>query len=488
MRKLLATIAALAAASVILPAVPLARGAEPRVATAPASAANVTHVANLDYQRRYGNDLPFGTDIELATLQVTERGASRSVDVAFAGTYRNGLQIIDVTNPRKPNLLAVYDCGLAQGDVQVFRRGAGRTYIAYTADDYASDTFPDSRCYRDNRLTEVAYGTFLIDVTNPRNPRSVSFVPFETGSHNQSVHPSGHYLYNSNADLPPAGLPSIEVVDIRDLHRPKRVTELPLTTGLDSHDITFSADGRRAYSAALTHTLILDTTNPAAPSIIGRILDPTVNIHHQADPVTIDDPILGRRTFLVVTDELLGAAGNLVCPGGGLHVYDITGDLERLPLKVGFFDIPDLSLTTGSSVTCTSHVLRMYPEHGLMTIGWYARGVRVIDISSLAGISVGLPGPGMREVGHLWFEDSNTWSAKALRIEPDGSFYMFGNDMNRGLDVYRFSASPGGIATMATGSSRWTPPDAVASLTGAATDLLTPRSGLPFVVSCLLRS
>ena len=67
--------------------------------------------------------------------------------------------------------------------------------------------------------------------------------------------------------------------------------------------------------------------------------------------------------------------------GGGLHAYDITGDLECLPLKVGFFAIRDLSLTTGSSLTCASHVLRMFPEHGLMTIAWYARGVRVIAIS-----------------------------------------------------------------------------------------------------------
>lgn len=470
---------------VLLPSVPLARSAEQTVAAKPASAANVAHLANLDYKGRYGNDLPFGTDIELATLQVAEHGVTRALDVAFAGTYRNGLQIIDVTNPKKPALLSVYDCGLAQGDVQVFRRGV-RTYVAYTADDYESETVPESRCFRDNHLKGIAYGTFIIDVTNPREPGSVTFVPFERGSHNQSVHPSGNYLYNSNADLGAAAPPAIEVVDIRNLLRPKRVAELPLLTGLDSHDITFSRDGTRAYTAALTHTLILDTSNPAAPSVLGRIIDPTVNIHHQADPVTIDDPLLGRRTFLVVTDELAGAAGNLLCPGGGLHVYDITGDLEQLPLKVGFFDIPDLSLTTGSSITCTSHVLRMYPEHGLMTIAWYARGVRVIDISSLVGVSIGLPGPGLREVGHLWFDDSNTWSAKALRIEPNGSFYLFGNDMNRGLDVYRFTAAPGGVATMSTGASRWSAPDALAPVAAAATGLAAGRSDRPLTVSCLL--
>ena len=41
-----------------------------------------------------------------------------------------------------------------------------------------------------------------------------------------------------------------------------RVPEwLPLPTGLSSHDISFNKKGTRGYSAALTETLILDTTD-----------------------------------------------------------------------------------------------------------------------------------------------------------------------------------------------------------------------------------
>jgi hypothetical protein len=499
---------------------PLARGAETTsapVATEAASADRISHVVNLDYERRYGQSLPFGTDIELATMTVSDasgpevptgpgtgngkghgkggrKGGSeptastREIDVAFAGTYRNGLQIIDVTDPTAPELLAVYDCGLAQGDVQVFGREDGRTYVAYTADDIASETVPASGCYQDVGLQERTYGTFLADVTDPRSPTTVSFVPFPRGSHNQSVHPSGRYLYNSNSDLVPTALPSIEVVDITDIADPVPVTELELLSGLDSHDITFNEDGTRAYSAAISHTLVIDTTDPADPQIIGRIADPTINIHHQADPVTVLDPILGERTFLVVTDELAGAAGNLVCPGGGLHVYDITDELERFPVKVGFFQIPDVSVTTGDSIRCTSHVLRMYPEQGLMTIAWYARGVRVIDISGLVGASVGLPGPGMAEVGHLWFDDSDTWAVKALRFDEDGSFYLFGNDINRGFDVYRYE--PVAADAGALGSDGWLSADAVQaavpSLGGALGDSGSSGSDPPLVVSCLL--
>lgn len=414
---------------------------------------NLTHLTTLRYSTRWGMTQPFGTDIEFATI--------RGRDYAFAGTYRNGLQIIDITNPRRPRFAAVYDCGLAQGDVQVFRRGS-RVYVAYAGDDYSSDTIPESDCYRDVDVVEKIYGTFLVDVTDPRRPRTAGFVPVVKGSHNQTVHPGGRYLYNSNADfgfetLTPA---AIEVFDIANMAKPKLVTELPLVTGIESHDITFSPDGTRAYVAALTHTLVLDTTDPRAPQVIGRIIDPSINIHHQSDPITITDPVAGERTFLIVTDELAGAAGNGACPGGGLHVFDITGPLEAAPVKVGFWAIPDTRPAT-DNFTCTSHVLRLYPRHKLMTIAWYDAGVRVVDVSGLAGVAAGVTpdpgsaGVGMREIGYHALDDADTWAAKAHRMERDGSFYLFGNDMNRGLDVYRFNAK----APSSREAGTWLTPD-----------------------------
>jgi hypothetical protein len=117
--------------------------------------------------------------------------------------------------------------------------------------------------------------------------------------------------------------------------------------------------------------------------------------------------------------------------------------------------MPELRLTGTDNLTCTSHVLRMYPDEELMTIAWYNAGVRVVDISGLAGVSVGVDegagnvGQGMKEIGFAYFPNSDTWSVKTNRIAADGSFYFYGNDLNRGLDVYRFdsgaeAASDGG--------------------------------------------
>ncbi len=86
------------------------------------------------------------------------------------------------------------------------------------------------------------------------------------GSHNQTVHPSGKYMYNSNNELL-RGPGFLEYFDITNLTAPKKLGELPLETGIDSHDLTFNADGSRAYSAAITHTLIINTEDPSKPSL-----------------------------------------------------------------------------------------------------------------------------------------------------------------------------------------------------------------------------
>lgn len=84
------------------------------------------------------------------------------------------------------------------------------------------------------------------------------------------VAPPGQAVEEQPAsDLGPA-TGAIQVVDSSDPTRPKALGELPLTTGVDSHDITFSADGTRARSAAINHTLIIDGTSTSTTPTRGR--------------------------------------------------------------------------------------------------------------------------------------------------------------------------------------------------------------------------
>jgi hypothetical protein len=164
------------------------------LAAAPAASAseNLTHVKNLAYAPANGGTPNSGTDIEFASLNGRE--------YALAGSYKNGLQIVDITDPENAQIAAVYDCGVTQGDVQVFRQDdmPGRTFATYTSDTWGDGT---SSCYREAQALGFDVlkadgtgrnGTFIVELTDPLAPRTVSFLEVVQGSHNMTVHPTGN--------------------------------------------------------------------------------------------------------------------------------------------------------------------------------------------------------------------------------------------------------------------------------------------------------
>ncbi len=456
---------------------------------------NMTHIKNLEYAAKNGTTKNQGSDLEFATIDVTSSPAAAAAGVtgvrnySLAGSYNNGLQIIDITDPENATPTAVYDCGVSQGDVQVFTRvvdGVTRTFVTYTQDT-GYGFAKKSACYTEALAlgiidpttgkpytsTSLNFGTFIADVTDPYAPKTVSFVKFGLGSHNGTVHPSGDYFYNSNSELiTNAAKAAIEVVDIRNFAAPTQVATIPISPrpglGTDSHDITFNAKGDRAYSAALSQGLIIDTTDPAKPKLLTSFLDPAINVWHQSDPVTVKDKTTGlERTFLVVEDEVAGATGTGQCPNGGVHVYDITGQLELAPVKVGYWNI-DQARAFNRNYSCTAHVFDIHDDTDLMTIAYYQGGVHVVDLSGLVGVALGKNGVGMKQLGFYYFEDaaagaraSDTWAVKAPVTSRTGSFYLYGNDQNRGFDVYRFDT---GVAPT-TEMGRWMTPEQALKMT-----------------------
>src|SRR5215208_6287102 len=101
---------------------------------------NMEFVKNLPYELKNGGREIFGTDIEFAKIGGRQ--------YALAGSYKNGMQIVDITNPGDARIASVYDCGVTQGDIQVFHQAdkPGRTFVAYASDTYGDGT---STCYRE---------------------------------------------------------------------------------------------------------------------------------------------------------------------------------------------------------------------------------------------------------------------------------------------------------------------------------------------------
>lgn len=457
---------------------------------------NVTPVSQIEYAGAHNQAKNQGSDLEFVTLALDAAAQTRAeaqfgaplVDAdpvadgvqrtySMAGAYDNGLQIIDVTDPENATLVNTYDCGVSQADVQIFQRDdePGKTFVAFTHDTgYSAQR--DSSCFLEaadlnfRARNTGGFGSFIIDVTNPYAPETVSWAEVPLGSHNQTVHPNGKFLYNSNSELiTNAAEAAIEVISIENLAAPEQVATLPLLPipglGADSHDITFSEDGTRAYSAALSHTVIIDTTDPAAPVTISRIYDPMINVVHQANPVTLTDPVLGERTFLLIEDEVAGATPLVSCPTGGVHVWDIT--VEAAPVKVGFWNIADVAVGE-PLIRCTAHVFQTFEEEGLMLIAFYNMGVRVVDISGLIGVALGGTGAGMQEIGFYIHDDADTWSVKAPTVDRDGVFHMYGNDQARGFDVYKVDLSGSG-ATEGTGNDAWmSPAEAAQAFAGSS--------------------
>jgi hypothetical protein len=113
-------------------------------------------------------------------------------------------------------------------------------------------------------------------------------------------------------------------------------------------------------------------------------------------------------------------------------------------------------------------VFDIHEREQVMTIAYYNGGVRVVDLSGLAGISLAgtqVTGSGMREVAAFRFPDGDTWAAKTPKIEPNGDFYLYGNDVARGLDVYRYRAD---VKPTKVRPGRWLTPAEAQSLPRAS--------------------
>lgn len=405
----------------------------PPAASLPATAVEpkaLTPVANV----------PVGpaSSLELVTL------AGR--DYALTGTLGRGLHVVDVQDPTSPQTRAVYDCPATPGDVEVFHQ-RGRVLATYTASAPLGEDLT-RQCGREANalgadLDGSERGTFLLDLTDPSRPTTVAFLETEHGASEQAVHPSGDYLYGS---APGEGTGAVTVHDISDPGQPRRLPDLVLS-GKAAH-VSFDRLGVRAYVAAGSSVLVLDTSDPEVPRVVTTLADPRVSSAHQADVISF---IVGGferevQTFLVVADAPDGGEACL----GGLHFYLLEGDAVDPSSYVGRWTPSQ----TGSRRPCAPHQFRVYEDQMVLTVAWHGVGVLLLDLTNLSG--PGAPGASRTgaivERGRYAFPDTDT-DAHAFgiaRVEGYGAppFFTFAADAVRGLDVLRYHDESYGVGPL----------------------------------------
>lgn len=362
-------------------------------------------------------------------------GNQLSPTAATAGPMSGGAKIVDITNPQVPFIAsAIQDCAVGQGDIQVTKGGTVGAIAWQTGAGL-------NRCAtHDGRV--LARGSVLVDLTDVYNPLVVGGAPEPSGSHNQTIHPSGDYLYISTS----SGSGKIPIFDIRDPAKPVKVKNWNPGSGDNPHDIRFSDDGTRAYMAGIDQFRIVDTTDPTNPKLISTFTVPGSTIGH-------DVLVTPDKAFLFAGDELNGG-GTAPCPGGAVYVYDIQGSKETAPVLLGLVEAgagpvsgrnnDEVGVPPVSTSGCTSHVMDLNPNKKSFTIGWYQAGTRVFDFSGLYNadgtpksdtnvLAWGAHGVGpVKEIGWIIPQGANTWSAKQYAGVPG---YIFSDDLNLGLYV-----------------------------------------------------
>src|SRR5687767_12006321 len=431
---------------------------------APRSAKNLVHLANA---------CGFvGTDIEFQSRTAADGSVH---DYAFVGTMGAGTRIFDITDPAHPTAAGGYLDPGYQNDVSV------RADLLVLGFDSLGVSGATSTCLHGKGSGTGGQTRGGIDIVRlVYDAGSATFTTqlidcylssqSSAGAHTVTIHPSGEWISVNTRFV------GLEVVDIR--------TGVPTLAQFvgdaivdDAHDVSFSKDGRRLYSAGLESTRVVDVRGAVdgrVPTLLATIPNAAspaqgadgqvIQLSHQSD--TSSD---GR--ILVVTDEAgggitetgcnVGASGKI----GGAHFWDIQN--LGAPRKLGSWLYPDPGLlidpllpslveTGRTERGCTIHVFRNGGNGsagpGPIAAGFdgvsslssrqlvtahYGAGTWWLDFSGPSRSDDGVAEDPRSTWGNTlgWnvMPGAETWSAKEYKG------YIYTGDMTRGLDVFSFT-------------------------------------------------
>jgi hypothetical protein len=375
---------------------------------------------------------------------------------AYLGTY-SGFKIYDIRNPAAPQLLVNFTCtatpgGASQGDVSVWQAG-NRTLL------FRSVETPQTKPECDRTPAPAGQpgweGVEIFDVTTPATPTRVASVATDCGSHTHTLVPdlannrvllyvssypggilAAHPTYgNSCQRMGPGGTQGHDKISIVQvpLLAPETASvlsehQLGLTgnfTGAANykgcHDITVFMELKIAAGACLTEGVIMDISNPAAPVIRDRLVNPAIDNCARSSTPGVPVCLWHSATFTwdgkyVVFGDEAGGGGGSECGAedpasrGAFWVHRLSSPTS----PVSSFKIPRVQTSVNPSYqNCTAHIMNFVPINGryVLPTSWYSGGTSVIDWSNpsspneIAYFEVE-PGP----LGNFDPAQSNTWT------------------------------------------------------------------------------
>jgi hypothetical protein len=381
---------------------------------------------------------------------------------AYQGNY-NGVSIWNVKEPENPVLVNVIECLGSQNDVTVndgiLITSTDSRRVSSACDAPATTTGgtanPDP--------PTVWEGLRVWDVNDKQNPKLLTTVRTDCGSHTHTVIPQADRLlvYVSSYDVGAgryecsnaAGNLSHDKISVVEVPKSAPATakvinepvlfpdggnpgeNAPGSTRRQTagcHDITVYPEKGIAAGACTGEGVIMDITDPVNPKVIASREDENFAFWHSA---TISND--GKKVLF--TDELGGGSGAECNPTigpkrGADAIYDITDPAN--PKFMSYFKIPR---TQTNEENCVAHNGNLIPSangRDLLVQSWYQGGVSVIDWTD---------GHNVKEIA--WFDRGPFNETRRVLAGFWSSYYyngfIYGSEIQRGFDVFKLTGPEG---------------------------------------------
>ena len=337
---------------------------------------------------------------------------------------------------------------------------------------------------------DAPYGTSVVDVSDPANPRIVASIDIPTGLHSHKVRVANDIMLvnreRTRGEIAPSEFVGLRVFDVSNPNKPKDIHHWH-AAGSGVHRFTF--DGRYAYVAAEqegyigTIVMILDFATPDKPVEVGRWWMPgqwtaggetpswkgkghrchhpirrgdrlyvsywygggvILDISDMTKPraiSTIDwsppfgwpthslvpiDVPIAGHKWMLVADEHVQPLDAALSPELPAAVWMVNITDETNPIPVSTFQLPELVGVASPLMTACHQTVETIVGNEVPA-AWFASGLRIIDIAN----------PLSMKQAAWWMPDVPSGAQRVcsndVYVDRRGLIYLI--DRNRGLSI-----------------------------------------------------